>query len=192
MLWRSQLILTSKTLAIKLVFWVAPEWFLKATLDQRNFRNFLFEMPGAQLHFLFHYCFLLLWKIIANWAASWSSGNAFVSGAGGLRLKSRAGQNGHTVANGSPPLRYILERSCAAWAQWRGDGPSPLVTRFNVLRRTEVGSASHKSCAASARATTLKILRCKRFHKPQKIIVPQAQVWRFEKCNSNRLTASPH
>ena len=30
--------------------------------------------------------------------ASWSSGNAFVSGAGGLRFKSRAGQIGHSVA----------------------------------------------------------------------------------------------
>ena len=32
---------------------------------------------------------------------SWSSGNAFVSGAEGLRFKSRAGQIGHSVANGS-------------------------------------------------------------------------------------------
>ena len=38
-----------------------------------------------------------------------------------------------------------------------------------------MGSASHKSCAASAHATTLKILRRKRFRKPQKIIVLQAQ-----------------
>ena len=57
----------------------------------------------------------------------------------------------------------------------------------------EVGSASHKSCAASARATNLNILRRKRFRKPQKIIAPQAQplaqVWRFEMCNSNWLTA---
>ena len=33
------------------------------------------------------------------------TGNAFVSGAGGLRFKSQAGQIGHSVANGSPPLR---------------------------------------------------------------------------------------
>ena len=38
--------------------------------------------------------------------ASWSSDNAFVSGAGGLRFKSLAGQIGHSVANGSPPLRH--------------------------------------------------------------------------------------
>ena len=40
----------------------------------------------------------------------------------------------------------------------------------------EVGSASHKSCIASARATMLKRLRRKRFRKPKKIIAPQAQV----------------
>ena len=32
-------------------------------------------------------------------SVSWSSGNAFVSGAGGLGFKSRAGQIGHSVAN---------------------------------------------------------------------------------------------
>ena len=65
----------------------------------------------------------------------WSSGNGFVSGAGGLRFKSRAGQIGHSVANGSPPQRYFLERSCVARAQWRGDGSRQLVTRFGVLQR---------------------------------------------------------
>ena len=41
-LWWSWLILPSETLAIKLVFWVATGWFLKATLEhQYNFRNFL-------------------------------------------------------------------------------------------------------------------------------------------------------
>ena len=46
--------------------------------------------------------------------ASWSSGNAFVSGAGGLRFKSRPGQIEHSVANGLPPLRHFFERSCVA------------------------------------------------------------------------------
>ena len=39
--------------------------------------------------------------------AGWSSGNVFVSEAGGMRFKSRAGQivlAGYSVANGSPPL----------------------------------------------------------------------------------------
>ena len=67
--------------------------------------------------------------------ASWSSGNAFVSGAGGLRFKSRAGQIGRSVANGSPSLRHFFERSCVARAQWRGDGPRQLVTRFGVIQR---------------------------------------------------------
>ena len=48
--------------------------------------------------------------------ASWSNGNAFVSEAGGLSFKSRAGQIEHSVANGSSPLRHF-ERSCVARAQ---------------------------------------------------------------------------
>ena len=39
----------------------------------------------------------------------------------------------------------------------------------------EVGSTSHKSCTSSARTTTRKILRRKRFRWPKKIIAPQAQ-----------------
>ena len=52
-----------------------------------------------------------------NILASWSSGNAFVSGAGGLRFKSRAGQIGRSVAIGSPPLRHFFERNYVALAQ---------------------------------------------------------------------------
>ena len=63
--------------------------------------------------------------------------NAFVSGARGLRFKSRAGQIGHSVANSSPPLRHFFERSSLAWAQGRGDGPQTLVTRFRVLQRVK-------------------------------------------------------
>ena len=48
---------------------------------------------------------------------NWSSGNAFVAGAGGLRFKFRAGQIGHNVANGSPLLRHFFERSCVVRAQ---------------------------------------------------------------------------
>ena len=44
----------------------------------------------------------------------WSSGCAFVSGAGGLRFKSLAGQIGHSLANGSPPLQHFFEKSCVA------------------------------------------------------------------------------
>ena len=44
--------------------------------------------------------------------ASWSSGNAFVIGAGCLKFKSRAAQSGHSVASGSPPLQHFFERSC--------------------------------------------------------------------------------
>ena len=46
-----------------------------------------------------------------------SSGNAFVSEAGGLRFKPWAGEIAHSVAYGSPPLRHFFERSCVARAQ---------------------------------------------------------------------------
>ena len=62
----------------------------------------------------------------------WSSGNVSVYETRGLRLKPRTGQIGHSVANGSPPLRYLFERSCVARAQLCGDGPCLLVTRFGV------------------------------------------------------------
>ena len=39
------------------------------------------------------------------------SGNAFVSGAGGLRFKSRAGQIEHSVAKDSPPLRHFFQKA---------------------------------------------------------------------------------
>ena len=42
---------------------------------------------------------------------SWSSGNAFIAGAGGLKFISWAGQIVHGVANVSPPLRHFFERS---------------------------------------------------------------------------------
>ena len=41
---------------------------------------------------------------------SWSSGKAFVSGAEGLRFKSRAGYIGHSVANDSSLLQLFFER----------------------------------------------------------------------------------
>ena len=56
------------------------------------------------------------------------AGNAFVYGAGSLSFKSRAGQNGHSVSNDSPPLRRF-GRSCVALAQWSGDGaPQTCIT----------------------------------------------------------------
>ena len=53
-------------------------------------------------------------QITINKSKNISSGNAFLSGAGDLRFKSRAGQIGHSVADGSPPLRHFFERSSVA------------------------------------------------------------------------------
>ena len=44
-------------------------------------------------------------------------GYVFVSGAGGLRFKSWAGQIGHSVANGSLPLQHFFKRSLVGWVQ---------------------------------------------------------------------------
>ena len=45
---------------------------------------------------------------------SWSSDNTYVTEEGGLRLKSRVGQTGHSEANGSLLLRYFFEKSFVA------------------------------------------------------------------------------
>ena len=58
-----------------------------------------------------------------HFLASWSSGNAIISGARGLRLKSWAGQIERSVANCSPLLRHFFKRNCVAQAQSRGDSP---------------------------------------------------------------------
>ena len=81
------------------------------------------------------FTFPSLYVMLGNWDLSWSSSNAFVSGAGGLRFKSRAGQITHNVVNGSPPLRHLFKRNRAARAQRRGDGPQKLVTRFGIIQR---------------------------------------------------------
>ena len=76
---------------------------------------------------------------ITSLPASWSIGNAFVSGAGGLRFKSRASKIGHIVANGSSSLRQLFERSrVAASIATQRDGPRQLFTlrrnRANIMK----------------------------------------------------------
>ena len=56
----------------------------------------------------------------------------------------------------------------------RAVGCRPVVYTMLCTQKTEVGSANRKRCAASACATTLKILRRKRFCKLKRIIAPQA------------------
>ena len=71
------------------------------------------------------YSLLLHFRLFNANISSWSSGNVFVSGAGGLRFKSRAGEIEHSVANGSPPLQQFLERSeqCCSGAMMRKWAP---------------------------------------------------------------------
>ena len=57
--------------------------------------------------------------------ASWSSGYAFASGAGGRKFKSWGGQMGHSVANGLLPLQHFFESSklCCPGAMTRRWAP---------------------------------------------------------------------
>ena len=106
-------------------------------------------------------------KIETVFAGSWLSGNAFVSGAGGLKFKSRAGQIGHSVANGSPPL-YFFEKSCVAQAQWHEDEPRKLVTRFGVIASTMKGLNWFDNIALKIAAKTSYL--AKTFKKGSKIL----------------------
>ena len=65
----------------------------------------------------------------------WSSGNAFVSGAGGLRFKSRISHIEYSVASGSPPLRHFFFWSCVTRAHWRVDRFRKLITLMDVMPR---------------------------------------------------------
>ena len=61
--------------------------------------------------------FVILQSHAVQKEACWSSGNAFVAGAEGLRFKSRAEQIGHSVANRMPSLHHFFEKSCVTWVQ---------------------------------------------------------------------------
>ena len=65
-----------------------------------------FHLAYQQLHnkHFFHEC-------VISVPVSWLSGDSFVSGAGGLRFKSRFDQIRYSVANGLPRLRHFFERS---------------------------------------------------------------------------------
>ena len=95
----------------------------KRDLNNRIFKQVLKDYD-ADYDDLLYYCAVrwtscgnMLARFYSLQPARWSSGNAFVTGVGGLRFKSRADQIEHSVANGSPPLRHFFERSCVARAQ---------------------------------------------------------------------------
>ena len=62
--------------------------------------------------------------------ASWSSGNAFVSGAVGLRFESRAGQVGRSVVNGSPLLLHFFKEAALPGRNDAKMGPKNLLHPF--------------------------------------------------------------
>ena len=65
------------------------------------------------------------------------NGNEFVSGAGDLRFKSRAGHIGHSViANGSLSLRKFLKKvALSAGAMMPRWAPQTCYTRFGLIMK---------------------------------------------------------
>ena len=65
--------------------------------------------------------------------ADWCNGN-IAYGVGGLRFDSRAGQIRHSVADGSPPLRFSLEFKAASLRRYAAEiGPA---SRYMLRRIT--------------------------------------------------------
>ena len=59
----------------------------------------------------------------------------FVSGAGGMRFKSRAGQIAHSVANGSLPLRHFLKGVVFPAGTMTRKRARPIRYSFGVIQR---------------------------------------------------------
>ena len=78
--------------------------------------------------------FALKRKDVTNKFGLKSSGNAFVSGAGGPRFKYRAGQIEHGVVNGLPPLQHFFKKSCVA--RRRNDTELGLANSLHVTATT--------------------------------------------------------
>ena len=117
--------------------------YFKRFWTLQNRKSVIFELaPGPRKTIWVNYS-VFIWqevnetKKVKNPWSSWSSRNLFVYESVGLKFKFPAGEIRHSVANGSPLLRHFFERSCVARAQWRGDGPGYIVTRFGVLRREQ-------------------------------------------------------
>ena len=68
--------------------------------------SFLLQTKFASFSMKINFCCLIskIGSIVSTKLLLRSSGNAFVSGVGGLGFKSRASQIGHSVSNDSPPL----------------------------------------------------------------------------------------
>ena len=83
-------------------------------------------------------CQIIIWRTFSCfWPASWSSGNAFVSGAKiwGSNLGPVKSDTELPTACLSPPLRHFFKRSCVAHKSY--DGLRKLVTRFGVIQRVQ-------------------------------------------------------
>ena len=81
---------------------------------------------------------------------SWSSGNEFVFGAGGLRFKSRAGQIEHSVANGSPPLRHFFKKSSVGVLPGHNDAEMGPANSLHALAYYSEYNKKKRPCAQFA------------------------------------------
>ena len=70
---------------------------------------------------------------LSSLTASWSVGNAFVSGVGGLKFK-LSGQIEHCIATGFLLLQHFFEGSYVARVQWCCDEPLQHFMHFDVLQ----------------------------------------------------------
>ena len=65
---------------------------------------------------------------------SWSSGNALVSGVGGLKFKSRAGQIGHSCQQLATAAIFFRKKLCCLGALTRNWASWPPQTRLTLQR----------------------------------------------------------
>ena len=110
---------------------------LKPFLLISNFLLYPYCYRAQKHHSIYHVTMYKLRNFIFfnDWSRTlstiWSSGNAFVSGAGGPMFKSRAGQIGHSVANGSPSSATFLRKNlCCAGSMTRKRAPPTCYTSW--------------------------------------------------------------
>ena len=126
---------------------------------------------------------LMLFKIVLP--VSWLSGNVFVSGAGGLWFKSRAGQIGHSAANILPPLQHFFEKEWCCPGQmtrrWALQAHYTLQrntasTKKDLINTVSLPSSINKNCKIWKKIAFCHIVRktyCSSLHK--RLLMSQIQ-----------------
>ena len=89
-------------------------WICSRSCNQSRSKKNSFNFSTTNADYSYFNVLTLFTRAVWPTPASWSRGTAFVSETEDLRFKSRGGQIGHSVANGSPLLLHFFERSCIA------------------------------------------------------------------------------